>query len=70
MSVKGKSLSISAPNIFGMLDIFSYRKWSLKFKCGNCQAEPIVQHDEIKNYHKCPICGEINILKETSWYDL
>ena len=70
MSIKGKTISIGAPSLLGALDIFSYRKWTLEFKCGKCDANPTVQHDEAKNYHKCPVCGEINILDKTSWYDL
>ena len=67
MSVKGKTLSISFPNIFGL--ITGYRKWTLKFKCGKCGANPTVQHDEVNNYHKFPVCKEINILDKTSYYD-
>lgn len=68
MSVKGKTLSISAPNLWGAFT--GFRKWTLTFLCGSCGANPTVQHDEVKNYHKCPICKETNILKKTSWYDL
>jgi hypothetical protein len=42
-----------------------YRKWTLQFKCGKCKSKPIVQHDEVLNYHVCPVCGEINILNKT-----
>lgn len=66
MSVKGKVKSIDFPNFFGAFDIFSYRKWTIKFKCGSCGAKSIVQHDEVKNYHKCPVCKTINILDQTS----
>ena len=68
MSVTGKTLSIGAPSLWGMFK--GYRSWTLKFRCGSCKAEPIVQHDEVLNYHKCPVCKEINILTETSWYDM
>lgn len=72
-SVEGKTINIWAPSAIGLLKAMaSITKtiWSLKFKCGSCGAKPIVQHDEDKNYHKCPVCGTINILEETSYYDL
>lgn len=68
-SVNGKTLSVSAPNFLGFFNFVAFRIWSLKFKCGSCKSEPIVQHDEVKNYHTCPVCGIINILDKTSYYD-
>lgn len=68
MNIKGKTLTISAPNLIGALT--GYRKWTLTFKCGSCGANSTVQHDEINNYHKCSVCKQINILDKTSWYDL
>ena len=64
--INGKTIDVYAPNIFGMFDIFSYRKWSLKFLCGQCGATPTVQHDEEKNWHKCPVCKTTNIIDKTS----
>ncbi len=63
MSVKGKTISISFPSFLAMFT--GYRKWTLQFKCGKCKSKPIVQHDEVLNYHVCPVCGEINILNKT-----
>lgn len=71
--VKGKTLDIWAPNAVGFLRAFNPFRgtiWSLRFKCGNCGIKSTVQHDEDKEHHKCPVCGAINTLKETSYYDL
>ena len=66
MSFQGKTLSVEFPAAWAALNPFCYRMWSIRFKCGNCGAESTVNHDEVKNYHKCPVCKEINILDKTS----
>jgi DNA-directed RNA polymerase subunit RPC12/RpoP len=73
MSVKGKVIDIWAPSAFGFLKAmnpFIGAVWSLKFKCGACEVTSTVQHDEEKKHHKCPVCGAINLLKETNYYDI
>lgn len=66
-SVNGKTLLIGAPNLFNTF--FSLNVWSLKFKCGDCGSEPTVQHNENRNYHKCPVCGTNNLLEVVSYND-
>jgi len=71
--VEGRTIDIWAPSAVGFLKAFNPLGgtiWSLKFECGNCGAKPTVQHDEERNYHKCPVCKVVNILEETSYYDL
>jgi hypothetical protein len=61
--IEGKTLWVDAPSVLGFLSaFFRGAVWTIKFKCGNCGAEPTVQHDSDKNYHKCPVCKQVNIL--------
>lgn len=72
-AAKGKTISISAPNVMGFLralNPFGGAVWTIKFKCGYCGAKPTVQHDEEDCYHDCPVCGARNILDVTSYYEL
>lgn len=65
--IHGHTITIAYPSFLGLLHLNRY--WELTFICGNCGAKPTVQHDEEKNWHKCPVCKEVNILDVVCYWD-
>jgi len=65
MSVKGTILSKWMPSILSEIISFfsSHDIWEVVFKCGKCNCISTVEKSDKYNYHKCPACGEINILE-------
>lgn len=71
MAIKGKTKWICAPSALGLLRCFTGgRYWTLKFMCGSCGCSSIVQHNDDKDWHKCPVCTAVNILDYYDWYQL
>lgn len=68
--VKGRTIWIQGPNMLGFLRNFVSQgtMWELRFECGACGAKSTVQHDDERNWHKCPACGERNILDRYSYF--
>lgn len=66
---KATITNISSPNMFSIIrsilipfGLFNGHFSTIEFICGDCKQKVTVQHDNDKDYHRCPVCRSLNEL--------